>query len=594
MDETKTAELLEAEWWQDWHARDFSWIGLKKHNLEGIGGLTGEKTLQEYWLNNRTDEEFEQDDELEKGPYNKLWHIVHLPKAWPDGKKTWKSNPNHEKWAKLEKIIAGRISVAQPTDCDFNFLNKPPSPDGRAQLQGTVLRYAAQHPRGTEFKTHLRADNSATTGQANYSSAKFGPGANFCRAAFFGITKFDHAIFEDGADFITATFFQSTSFKQAEFRGFADFNDAEFVALARFENTTFKKKANFQVTRFDEDADFNHAIFIRSAQFDQAVFSNVIFRDTEWQAGVSFKDAKVAGTPEFEGAMLHEDSTFDGADFTCLEIDINQAKESFRASIQLAFITGLTGWSTDGWLSMILLTLFLSATFVAIICFIFAGGELGDGKLERLTRAFRTLSRLCDNVRNRQDAAKFHQLELKAQRLRFGKSWHERLINKPIERAFSCTYEVVAGYGESIIRPFVFLLIVIVCFATLFWMWEGGGLVKPKSDFITKEGHSWVGGWDNADPNFIEALSFSQSRVFLLENWKDSDESCNFPNRLLIQGKDRNGASCRPAYLKNASPLEIERHRLLAKTLATLESIFGITIIFLFVLAIRRRFRIAT
>jgi hypothetical protein len=435
-------------------------------------------------------------------------------------------------------------------------------------------------------------ENAAFSSDARFESAAFSDNAWFEKATFSGHARFDNAAFSGHAWFENAAFSGNAGFESAAFSGNARFEYAAFSGDALFQNAAFSGYAVFNNAAFSGYAVFNNAAFSGYAVFNNAAFSGYAgFVDARFEKPVSFKDAIFKGLAEFHGATVHPAVTFDAAQFTGVHRDLHRAQAIFWPLAALSVgagvwaALGLSGW--PAWLAWGVSAL---SGVAALVWSIIGGSRVGiDANQEEHMRAFRRLTMICEEVRNRRDAANFYRLELKATRLR----WR----TNPFERFFSWAYDLVADYGESIARPLIVLGVVIGGFAAIYWATEEGTETGARS--------RWVAPQASFDPDFIDAARYSLSRVFPFGPWVDSDEpltveeggaqgarpapDCSFRERLLAVGE------CRPeawaaGEARDAS--EVAAHRLLLSVLATTQSVLAILLGFLFALAVRRRFQI--
>ena len=99
---------------------------------------------------------------------------------------------------------------------------------------------------------------------------------------------------------------------------------------------------------------------------------------------------------------------------------------------------------------------------------------------DELERCFRTLKVAMEDTRDRNMEAHFFQLELKARRQRTGREmhWFEAMFAKDLrdsaiawwEPLFSDAYGALSAYGTSIMRPIVWIVGLMLCFASVYFM----------------------------------------------------------------------------------------------------------------------------
>jgi hypothetical protein len=168
--------------------------------------------------------------------------------------------------------------------------------------------------------------NSATfSDDADFRSAKFSNHGGFNMVTFSGKANFAAATF-GSAMFGSVTFSGDTDFSRVEISRRAYFNSATFSGEANFQSATFSDEANFQSATFSDEANFQSATFSDEANFQSATFSDkAYFQSATFSAVIYLVNAKFAtktifaGTnfrtnvPDFRGATMHEATEWHGA-----------------------------------------------------------------------------------------------------------------------------------------------------------------------------------------------------------------------------------------------------------------------------------------
>lgn len=334
MAEVKSREQLEAEWWERWHAEDFTWEGLAKKPLEGwivhgnvlrqavFGEIYGKKTielpmldrgtgrpanLQDYWRADPTtgslrslDEMAEELVEVDNQP---TYHSVHLPLCYENGTPTGK-----EEWLAdaLDKITAARL-IASTDTLWVGLWNdrKIQGTDGRAQFQGGVwLRAVAPRVRPTTLI--VRYDFSAFTRTIDFNGERFSGDTQFTNSVFFGTACFGSTHFEGDVCFRDGVFLGDANFSRSMFLHDVRFSCATFLSATSFENAKFSGEARFTCSEFFGDAYFNSAIFSLNADFSSAVFSE----------DGSFHNVRFDGDAAFDCATFSQEANFYSSTFS--------------------------------------------------------------------------------------------------------------------------------------------------------------------------------------------------------------------------------------------------------------------------------------
>jgi len=143
--------------------------------------------------------------------------------------------------------------------------------------------------------------------QADFNGAMF-EWADFNRATFEGRVEFNAAVFKEPTNFSAATFkewaiFIGAIFKEAIFVGVtfkeADFNRATFEGRSEFSGAIFKEWADFNRAIFKDWADFSGATFKDWAVFNRVTFKEVDFTGTTFEGLTNFRGAAFQGLALF-------------------------------------------------------------------------------------------------------------------------------------------------------------------------------------------------------------------------------------------------------------------------------------------------------
>ncbi len=268
--------------------------------------------------------------------------------------------------------------------------------------------------------------------EARFSGTSFGNWAWFAGARFGEDAWFRNAHFNDSAQFESVFFEGLASFSEAIFDGNASFGKATFGSVTSFEKATFGGNATFTGAAFGDKASFMNANFGRLAAFEaggaderRGLFRGIDFQQAEFHGPVNFENRRFTSATSFEQAVFHDIAQFHGCTF--------HQDMSFH--------------QTD---------------------FLKKKGK-NDGETAKLERAYRTLKLAMENLRARNEEARFFALEMEC---------HRQLGDVPrLERAFASLYKQVSEYGQSISRPLVYLFVSLGAFALLYWI--TGMLTNP-------------------------------------------------------------------------------------------------------------------
>jgi uncharacterized protein YjbI with pentapeptide repeats len=319
----KTREDLEADWWNRWWEKDYSWEGLARKKIENGGGVHGEITLQDYWRRDpqypdvvRDDEAMIKSGELTRGSDGRLWHVLHLPLRTQTGvpvKIIW----SDEKRRRLSNLIHARLLVARPGN------SWTEAPDHRAQLQGGVLLEGCFELPTSSVLNQVNMDLSQSFIQDfDCSNRSIGSHSSFVRSLFSGRAVLSEARFDDELNFHRTIFLQDARFDRSEFRFHAVFSEtiffeeavfsgARFRAWGQFLGVTFKRQANFKNFNFLGNVEFHETSFCDGSDFDRARFLGAAdFRWCRFVGKAQFRSVEFCGDATFQLAVFEADAEF--------------------------------------------------------------------------------------------------------------------------------------------------------------------------------------------------------------------------------------------------------------------------------------------
>jgi uncharacterized protein YjbI with pentapeptide repeats len=258
---------LEAQWWKDWYAQDFSWEGLKAKTF-------GSVTLASIWHD-------EEPFLITEPGTNRRWTRLHCPYRFADGSPSPKAGWGDAEWQAIEDII---LATAYEPDAYGNLW-----------LSGVVLR-ASEIFGELPQAIRLRLD-WAHVHQLFFLSRSF-PLLDAAHTWFDDNVVAMDAVFND-ADFSQATFCGHTLFERARFDGATSFAGAKFLSVAEFTFAQFTARTSV--------ADFSKAVFCDRAEFSEVHFAHEAV----------FNSAQFAGRVNFYATAFEDRALFD--DIQCLE-----------------------------------------------------------------------------------------------------------------------------------------------------------------------------------------------------------------------------------------------------------------------------------
>ncbi len=192
---------------------------------------------------------------------------------------------------------------------------------------------------------------------ANFSGAKFGDSADFYKAIFGyaansfkakleNFIDFSDTVWGDQAYFHQAQFGNGVNFSRVQFGNYTIFSKVKFDSEVYFSEAQFQGLVYFFGTMFGDDANFSEATFrgraifsadsdvSEEAHFAGMSFENVTFHDLvgfsnrRFLGESSFRHTTFEGVPFFHNCHLHQDTDFFGAKF--LDIQSPGAARAYR------------------------------------------------------------------------------------------------------------------------------------------------------------------------------------------------------------------------------------------------------------------------
>lgn len=414
------------------------------------------------------------------------------------------------------------------------------------------------------------ADFSSVTfrDECDFSNVRFEQNANFDSAKFIGRANFFGARLEDGFSFKSTTFNKQSSFSecvykeknpsytaqfdQTKFHNVADFQSANFHAPLQFDNAQFQDQTLFVGTKFWDRVWFANVEFHNPAHFDDSYFANdAWFRGTTFHSSTNFLKSTFAGEAMFMETNFLQRAVFDKVRFIESAF-FDQSESETRGFSDISFIEatfknelcflGRDFNSRTSFQATVFsqapvfhgCTLHQDTIFPPIENFLDTGGD-------DAARAYRTLRLAMKQQEAHAEEAMFWALEQRSKRNE-DSNW--------FPWALSWGYDLVSEYGLNAAYPLGWLAVWVV-YSTLIY-----GCISGTIEKLSSMDH-WLG-----------ALTFSiaqMARPFFI--WGDYDNS----NIKAALGSDE--------------------FTFLIKILATVDSLVSLTLIALFILAVRRRFR---
>ena len=438
---------------------------------------------------------------------------------------------------------------------------------GDAEFANAVFHkpvFSSSHLTGkTEF-CKTASFIGATLTHAEFNNTTFIGDANFQRAIFVGHANFESTKFYSTSRFVGAAFGASATFKQGAFCGGAIFDDATFTGEAKFNDRTFLGENHFYETQFLGKVEFSGAKFEDKGQsgtmhFDRSMFTgHALFKKVTFPASpkafsAAFAGARFAAVADFRGSGAHWIAALDDATLAdSLLLDHPDEAEALR----LFDREMLSAIAFDG-LAKPVSAILRSADGNGGLIEAGAAGvahrqrrdaETAGRLLEQLEGGCRTVKVAMGKARDELMEQRYYRFQLKARRLQAGTPW--------LEKVSSRVYALTSDYGLSLSRPLFSLLVLLLVFAAIYW-------AIPTTPIPSPAATPWV-----APTPAPDALSMSASRMFPFGAFESV--SSNY-----VAAAQAGGAPT-----------------LAVRAIASLQSLIAATLVFLFGLALRRRFQV--
>lgn len=475
----------------------------------------------------------------------------------------------------------------------------------------------------SRFEGYVQFDHSSFGRRSFFSQCVFSAPADFRVVTFCGDSRFDDTHFLDdlllnNSRFLDAAFFNNVRFEKLAnmlgviFRGFASFGQSQFNGMAMFLNAEFLEDARFDGAIFSDHCDFGYsrlhvAIFdgvtfqgpmrFRDAIFDRlAAFRGIVWPATPERWQQAFSETRFLGVADFSGCGLKAFSAFDGAilergigfDETTevagerqFRRELRQARDETSPEAIAEWTTRMNEhrrWRVESEFRMERRRLSdegsngedfqqqLNKRLESVESVSDAeqreyAASARDTRLRSLEGGCRVLRRAMREAANKSREQLLHRFELETRRARSDASSVERILSR--------FYELTSNYGASIARPLgIILLALLPGFALMYWVWAGaleGTLVKDIVALTQQplSPDSWASAW--------HALSFSASRMFPFGFWAPTSAEGSWLTTFLDHGWGWGFG---------------------LRAVATLQSALAIVLLFLSILALRRRFQI--
>jgi hypothetical protein len=403
-------------------------------------------------------------------------------------------------------------------------------------------------------------DRFVFPGEAWFENATFTGRASFNGAAFLASARFDGAAFPESAWFNNATFSGYTRFSCSKFSADAWLDSATFAGNAVFENTTFSRNALFGSASFSGSASFNSVKFSGYASFGSATFSGPArFDGATFSGGAWFNCATFLAGARFDGAAFSCNACFDSAAF---RNSANFERAAFRKGATFEGIESEGAFNMTG-VTFARVPAFGQAEFKRTPDFIAARFPLplfwreGNPELIFKYRAIRRIAIQGADYRREHMAFKG---ELRSRRWTVDRWWRPSLW-------LGIFYDGAGDCGNSIVRPLIAWLAVLAIFPALYLFNAGISPGAWQSACANSPAHVW---------ERAASLSLSNSVPVIVSTRGEE-------TRAFLACTARTAAPDGQPQVD--SPLSLS-------ALQFLQTLLSAALIFLFLLAVKNRFKI--
>ena len=268
----------------------------------------------------------------------------------------------------------------------------------------------------------------------DFSNNRFDGEINLSGLTFIN-SNFDGASFGGGEfSFIGARFFGKTNFIGAEFYG-VDFDMASFNAPVSFESSTFEREASFGDVDFIGGASFKNVTFDCCAEFDNSKFIEDYFSDKfTIPILVNFSNTQFMAGASFRNTLFGDNDTNNSKRLAPeRSVDFTNAKFKARTDFQGAVFGGAPAFFNT--------TLHEDTDFSSID---WKKAETDNTYAEYAIRAWERLELMMSKLEKPLERHQFFRLKMRARRRT--DSWFLRSFNR--------LFEVTADYGWGVRRAF--------------------------------------------------------------------------------------------------------------------------------------------
>jgi hypothetical protein len=361
--------------------------------------------------------------------------------------------------------------------------------EGTVGLVKTRIAGAARFNQSA-FQAEVRASEVEMGGGATFEDAVFAGKATFRSGRFGGDTSFQNALFASETRFNEARFTESAIFRSAKFAKLAEFNGSSFTKPVDFHGCKFKGNASFDQSSFAQSADFPLIKFQDGASFEGVAFlGRANFLQTVFGGRTSFRNVKFEGPAEFSASLARAAFLLSGAHFSIVP---GFHDTSFREQPSLDHMTITDPLSVSPAMADPSMPDPRPRLFSIVPV---------SGNPDYAAR-YRGLRRLAAETQDHEREREFFAQELRCRRF-----WHDTPFGKGLARFWiGYAYGGVSDFGRSIVRPMVLWLGTILFF-TLLYLGQRRGEYFTSAPGPVADGGAVFPAWP-ADPGVLSVLQW--------------------------------------------------------------------------------------
>jgi hypothetical protein len=252
------------------------------------------------------------------------WCKFHLPEA---AKKTW-TDEQRSGFAKDfvalihqsagESLLLDLSGVVVPCELSLG------SPTRKLSLPNALFTECV-------FMEDVEFKNVSFSGWVYFDGTRFCEQALLGGTTYHGETSFDLVDFGPNIHLGESRFQDNAYFQRARFHGNTWCSDVTFVGRAWFQEATFRSFTYFQRCEFGGEADFSTrhpddpSYAFSTITFQESLFKDrVVFNNRRFSNSTRFTGAVFHIAPEFHGSEIHEDTDFSNTTF----LDLGQTERT--------------------------------------------------------------------------------------------------------------------------------------------------------------------------------------------------------------------------------------------------------------------------